>query len=139
MTEKSNLGGWGENKACEYLVDKGFKIIERNFRKPWGEIDIVAFSPDRILVFVEVKTVRKNETGLSGEDQMTVAKIKKFKKIAQFYAAKNPKLIKDEKGFRLDLLTLTLQSSSGLTLSNKSNGLTKDEKDFSINHYQNIF
>ncbi len=36
-----SLGTWGEDIACRYLEGKGYKIIERNFRRKWGEIDIV--------------------------------------------------------------------------------------------------
>lgn len=42
-------------KLGEYLENKGYKIIERNFRKGYGEIDIIA-THKNILVFVEVKT-----------------------------------------------------------------------------------
>lgn len=58
MTEKSELGQKGEDLACVYLVEKGFKILERNYRRKWGEIDIVAVAPDKTLVFVEVKTMK---------------------------------------------------------------------------------
>ena len=60
MTHRSELGKFGEDLACEYLVKKGYKIIDRNFRKPWGELDIITRAPDKTLVFVEVKTVRQN-------------------------------------------------------------------------------
>ena len=49
-------GNEGENRAADYLVSKGFEIIERNWRTNRGEIDIIAFKND-ILVFVEVKTL----------------------------------------------------------------------------------
>lgn len=49
-----NIGKSGENIAVGYLIDRGYKIIQRNFRVPRGEIDIVAKDKD-ILVFVEVK------------------------------------------------------------------------------------
>ncbi len=123
MTQKSELGRWGEDRACEYLVDRGFKIIDRNFRKPWGELDIVAKYKDGTLVFVEVKTV--NNPGVSGvtaEDQMTTAKIRKFKKAASLYAGHRPELINDKIGWRLDLVTLT-----------------KSGENFLIKHYSNIF
>lgn len=122
MTQRSELGQWGENKACEYLVDKKFKVIERNLRNPWGELDIAAIAPDKTLVFIEVKTMRENVFGgLEPENQMTAAKIKKFKRAASIYAGNHPELIKDDKGWRLDLITLT-----------------KTEKDFVIRHYENI-
>ena len=46
----------GENRATDYLLSKGFAIIERNWRTKGGEIDIIAFKSD-ILVFFEVKTL----------------------------------------------------------------------------------
>jgi putative endonuclease len=55
-TEKQKIGEIGENIAVKHLVKQGYKILDRNFRKPWGEIDIVA-KKDDILYFVEVKTV----------------------------------------------------------------------------------
>jgi putative endonuclease len=45
----------GENASCEYLEKKGYKILERNFRKGYGEIDIIALYQNT-LVFIEVKT-----------------------------------------------------------------------------------
>jgi putative endonuclease len=55
-TKKQEIGELGENIACEYLERKGFDIIGRNYRKKWGEIDIVA-EKDGILHFIEVKSV----------------------------------------------------------------------------------
>ena len=49
-------GKAGENRATEYLLTKGFSIIDRNWRTNCGEIDIIAFKNDT-LVFVEVKTL----------------------------------------------------------------------------------
>ena len=50
------IGKEGENRAVSYLEEKGFSIIERNWRTKRGEIDIIALKND-ILVFVEVKTL----------------------------------------------------------------------------------
>lgn len=57
--DKIKIGKLGENTACQYLVDKGYNIIRTNYAKPWGEIDIIAKSPDKTLVFIEVKTLRQ--------------------------------------------------------------------------------
>ena len=46
----------GENRATQYLISKGFAIIERNWRTKGGEIDIIAYK-DETLVFVEVKSL----------------------------------------------------------------------------------
>jgi len=51
------IGRAGENKAVLWLEDKGYKILLRNFRKRGFEIDIVALDKNRILRFIEVKTV----------------------------------------------------------------------------------
>ena len=50
------IGNMGENIATMFLVKQGYDIIERNYLKKWGEIDIVA-KKDKKLHFVEVKTV----------------------------------------------------------------------------------
>ena len=130
MTKKSNLGKLGEDFACEYLVKNGYKIIERNYRKFYGELDIIALAPDKTLVFVEVKTVsEKNSLGLKPEDQMSYSKIEKFKKIAIFYANVNDNLIDNKKGWRLDLIAL---------IANQIESLTKSNERFVLKHYQNI-
>jgi len=57
-TKKRKIGDLGEGIACNYLKDKGFKIIEQNYWKPWGEIDIIA-EKQGIVYFVEVKSVTR--------------------------------------------------------------------------------
>lgn len=57
MARHNKLGAWGENVAAELLASKGYAIVERNWRTPGFEIDIVASKGNRI-IFVEVKTRR---------------------------------------------------------------------------------
>ncbi|PIY20085.1 YraN family protein [Candidatus Desantisbacteria bacterium CG_4_9_14_3_um_filter_40_11] len=61
--ERIKLGQYGEEKAAKYLLKQGVKILEKNYRCGYGEIDIIAKDKDT-LVFVEVKT-RKTSTYLS--------------------------------------------------------------------------
>lgn len=123
MNYTQNLGQKGEDLAFQYLINKGYKIIERNFRLKWGELDIIAKAPDKTLVFIEVKTMREGGIDdLKPEDQMTAVKISKFKKAASFYANSRLELIHRKKGWRLDLLTLTI-----------------NQKNCNIKHYENIF
>ena len=130
MIQKSEIGKLGENLACEYLKDKGYWIIERNFRKPWGELDIIAKSKDGTLVFVEVKTMRQLNNpaiaGLMPEDQLTSSKLKKLRRTASLYAGHNQELIKDKRGWRIDLIAINLED------------LTNSIKDCEVNHYKNL-
>lgn len=61
-----NLGRIGENIAAKYLESKGYRIIKRNYRIRYAEIDIIAESEGRI-IFVEVKTRANDRLGLPAE------------------------------------------------------------------------
>lgn len=56
MTNRTSIikGDFGETLVAEYLTKEGFTVIQKNFIKPCGEIDIIAYK-DKLLVFVEVK------------------------------------------------------------------------------------
>lgn len=118
-TEKMSLGARGENFATEYLEKKRYKIIARNVREKWGEIDIIARAPDKTLVFVEVKTMRAGE--LIPEDQMSFAKLEKFRRAVSLYANSHEELINGEVGFRLDVIALVARG-----------------EEFVVRHYENV-
>ena len=81
--EKRRLGFWGESKAANYLKRNGYKILERNFRCPFGEVDIIAEMVD-VTAFVEVKTRTNDNYGQPneavGRDRQT-----RYKNCARFY------------------------------------------------------
>jgi len=56
LPEHLRIGQLGEDIAGKWLIDKGFTVLERNYAKKWGEIDIIA-ERDKMVYFVEVKTV----------------------------------------------------------------------------------
>ncbi len=57
MAKHNKTGKGGEDRAADYLREKGYEIIERDWRDGHRDIDIIARSPDRrTIVFVEVKT-----------------------------------------------------------------------------------
>ena len=66
MNHNVTLGNFGENLAAEYLINNKYKIIERNHRTPYGEIDIIAIK-DKVLSFIEVKTRSSAQYGAPGE------------------------------------------------------------------------
>ena len=57
-TQKQVIGKIGEDCACQYLKNKGYKITDRNYLRKWGEIDIVAKNGKK-LHFIEVKSVSR--------------------------------------------------------------------------------
>lgn len=100
------IGDKGEDLACKYLQNQGYKILERNYRIRGGEIDIVAREKET-LVFVEVKTRYSHEYGLP-EESITPWKIKALLKTARFYIQK----IKwGEKEYRLDFVSIDFADS----------------------------
>lgn len=87
----------GEDAAAAYLQKKGYIIIERNFRKGYGEIDIVSVlkavdaKQVNTLVFVEVKTRSSSEFG-SPFEAITSWKVRMLVKTANFYKLLYPDL-----------------------------------------------
>ena len=76
-------GKWGEDKAADFLIGKGYSIIERNFRCRWGEIDIIAERAG-VIHFVEVKT-RTSERFGSPLESITYEKMHHIMRSAQYY------------------------------------------------------
>ncbi len=83
MNRKLSLGKRGEEIAAKFLRKKGMKILERNFRTPYGEIDIIATKKGK-LHFVEVKTRRSEKFGKPFE-AVNSAKLSHIKNSALFY------------------------------------------------------
>lgn len=80
-------GNKGEEMAVRFLRLRFYKIIERNFCAPTGEIDIIA-KKGKALVFVEVKYRRNLEKGLPRE-AVNAPKQQKIRRTAQYYMVKN--------------------------------------------------
>ena len=61
-TENSKLGMQAEGLVCDFLRQAGYRVLDRNWRRPWGELDIVA-EKNRVIHFVEVKASRQQISG----------------------------------------------------------------------------
>ena len=81
--KKTELGAWGEKQAAKALERTGFRIVERNFRTRFGEIDLIA-RKEVILAFVEVK-LRKNTEYGSAREFVTSSKQRKIRLAAESY------------------------------------------------------
>ena len=109
MTRQSEVGQLGEDIATRYLKKKRYKIIERNYREKWGEIDIIAMSPRKVLVFVEVKTVSGPIPYIEAEEHLTKSKLIKLQRTAGFYANGRGAKHTKKGGWRIDLLAITIE------------------------------
>ncbi len=94
------------------LQSKGYKIIGRNFRSRFGEIDIIALDADS-LVFVEVKARWSKKFG-SPEEAVTFQKLQKIRKTGEYYSLTHPSL---PQKLRIDVVALEI--AGGKILSAK--------------------
>jgi putative endonuclease len=102
------VGKRGEDLACEYLINQGFKIVDRNYWKPWGEIDVVA-QKGTDLRFVEVKTVTREALPKRGldyepEDNLHPWKRQRLRRIIETYILQ--KDIPDEIDWQVDAISV---------------------------------
>jgi putative endonuclease len=81
--EKRRLGFLGERRAVKYLKKQGYKILERNFKCPFGEIDIIV-TKDDIVAFVEVKTRSSDYFGMPHE-AVNRERCRRYINSAKFY------------------------------------------------------
>jgi putative endonuclease len=100
------LGRWGEKIAHDYLVGRGYKVIERNFRTEFGEIDLIT-ERDGVTVFVEVKT-RSGEQYGNPEEAITPEKTLHMVESAQAFIQNSSGLIKE---WRIDVIAIRRGSS----------------------------
>lgn len=105
-SSKKIKGDAGEGYAVSYLKKNKYKIIERNYRKRCGEIDIIAEKKD-YLVFVEVKT-RKINSLIRGVDAVGYNKQKRIIATAKHYLSENP----TQKFCRFDICEVYIDETS---------------------------
>ncbi len=108
-SSNNSLGSRGEQIATSFLVKNGYKIIEKNFKIRYGEIDIIVLDPTKkILVFVEVKTRTSDEFGTPFE-AITYFKLKSVIKTAQVYKLSHKNL---PDAMRIDAIAVTIDGTS---------------------------
>ncbi|MDD3705014.1 MAG: YraN family protein [Clostridiaceae bacterium] len=81
------FGAFGESLATEYLSEKGYKVLERNFSCRIGEVDIIAMQEDTV-AFIEVKTRSSEKFGLPSE-AVSLTKQNRIVKTALYYMQRN--------------------------------------------------
>jgi len=98
-----NIGRFGESYACNYLLDKKFQILERNYYTRIGEIDIIA-KLGKDLVFIEVKTRIGIAAGYPYE-AITPKKLSTIRKVGRMYLQK---VKTNYRGLRIDVISIVL-------------------------------
>lgn len=88
MARHNQTGNWGENVAVEFLVKKGYDILERNWRLGKMEIDIIAKDQQRV-IFVEVKT-RSNDEYIDYLETITRQKTTFMRRCSTAYMEQYP-------------------------------------------------
>lgn len=83
--KRKQTGAMGERIACEYLRERGYKIVDQNYRTRGGEIDIIA-EGEGMTIFVEVKTRRSRTFGFP-EEAIDRRKQLKIARTAENYLA----------------------------------------------------
>ncbi len=113
-TNKSSIGPLGEEIAENFLENHDFVIIQRNYRKTFGEIDIIA-KKQEILHFIEVKSVSritncKNfEDYHRPEDNVDYSKMRKIRRTIEVYLND----INDESEWQFGVITVKVDKESG--------------------------
>ena len=114
-TVKRQIGDIGEGVACKYLEKRGYRVLERNYLRPWGEIDIVAEKGD-LLSFIEVKSVSRESLGdvsresFRPEDNMHPAKLKRLHRAIQTYLLDHR--VPERRPWQIDLACVYLDFSA---------------------------
>ncbi len=116
MAKHNQLGREGENAACNYLQQKGYQILERNYRYHRNEVDIIATYEDKLVV-VEVKSRSSDYFG-DPEDFVSNTQIKSIVNVIDAYIQQRDIDIE----VRFDIVSIT-----------------KTSKNLQINHIEDAF
>ena len=112
---KTEVGRLGEEAVCKYLADRGYSIVERNYRIKGGEIDIIADNGDYI-AFVEVKS-RKPDSMVSGFEAVNKRKRSLIIKTAADYCCKHPSMLQP----RFDVAQVIIEEGRVLSIDHIPN------------------
>ena len=111
---RKSVGRDGEDIACQFLMRKGYKILERNYRRKWGEIDIIAEKAGTVR-FVEVKAVSREslpncsrEMDYRPEELVHRSKLRKVASTAALYMEEQ----RDSREFQIDVVGVIMNEAT---------------------------
>ncbi|MCX7568479.1 YraN family protein [Tumebacillus sp. DT12] len=106
---RKQTGARGEAFAADYLAGYGYRILDRNWRRAGGEIDLIAVIGDT-LVFIEVRTRTSRAYG-SAEESVDARKQRQVRKVAALYLVEAGRL--PFRRFRFDVIAVQLDRRTG--------------------------
>ncbi len=106
------FGDRGEALARQYLADKGYTILQQNYRTKIGEIDLIVSKED-LLVFVEVKTRRSRNYG-KGFEAVNFKKQQTLQRVATQYLAYRKNNLKSNLSMRFDVMDIFINGDKVL-------------------------
>jgi len=113
LNERASVTGTtGENFTATYLIELGYQILDRNWRIKEGELDLVALSPDKEIVFVEVKTRTSAAYG-DPLESISATKLHRIQRLALAWLAMHQIL---GWPYRIDVAGILLGRSGEITL-----------------------
>lgn len=116
MTKNRQIGRSGEGEAANFVMKAGYGIRETNYRKPFGEIDIIA-EKDGIIHFIEVKTSKyHDETAFLPEIRVNARKIRNLKRICETYLRET--CASQDRPWQIDVISVILNDDSSLRTIN---------------------
>ena len=109
MDERKRRGDRGEEAVAAALVRRGYRVLERQYRCRWGEIDLIVWAPEGVLCFVEVKS-RTGTRFTAPREAVTAAKQRRLRNAASWYLAQTGL---DERPCRFDVAEVWPSTHSG--------------------------
>jgi putative endonuclease len=114
------LGRLGERLALEHYERLGFRLLERNYRSPAGELDLIVYDGETI-VFVEVKTRRAG--GLDPLDSITTAKQRRLRLLAGRWLAERAGRPPRARVLRFDAVGIVIDAAGRLLALDQREGI----------------
>ena len=105
MEIRTEFGYYAQYLAVKWLKGRGYTILDENFRRPWGEIDIVC-QKSNVFTFIEVKANKKEYPGFEPELRVNPDKIQKIIRTAKTYLAY--KKLPNDQEWGIDIISITL-------------------------------
>jgi putative endonuclease len=116
---RHSLGQNGEDLAASFLEKKAYSILTKNFRTPYGEIDLIARQANTI-IFIEVKT-RKSQSLGPPEISITPRKIDHMRSAAEFYIQEYSEQASE---WRIDVISIQLQANEAPAIVHFENAIS---------------